>query len=182
MFHFPEYGKYMPSQPVLSPGDIPFALRLVAHPGEPYESLARALSSSTSSAHRAVGRLEQAGILLPGERRANRGALQEFLIHGIRYAFPAVRGPETRGVPTAWSAPALEGALPGGPTVVWPSEHGTVRGESVTPLSARVPDFASRDPWLHETLALVDAIRLGQTRDRRIAAVLLEERLAGNTP
>lgn len=169
----------MASQPVLSPGDVPFALRLVAHPGEPYESLASALSTSTSSAHRAVARLEQAGLLIPGERRVNREALKEFLTHGVRYAFPAVRGPDTRGVPTAWSAPALEDALPRGPVIVWPSADGAVRGESLTPLSDRVPDVASRDPWLHEMLALIDAIRLGQTRDRRIAAELLEERLAG---
>jgi hypothetical protein len=171
----------MRSQTSLSPGDIPFALRLAAHTGEQYESLASALSSSTSSAHRAVGRLEEAGLLIPGQRRANREALKEFLVHGARYAFPAVRGPETRGVPTAWSAPGLEGALPQGPPVVWPSEHGRVRGEAVIPLSASVPDAARRDPWLYDMLALFDAIRLGQSRDRRIAAQLLERRLSAST-
>lgn len=163
---------------MLRPSDIPFALRLAAHSGERYEDLARLFDSSTSSAHRAVGRLEQAGLLIPGERRVNREALKEFLVHGVRYAFPAVRGPETRGVPTAWSAPPLEGLLPRGPTVVWPSEQGQARGEALIPLSESVPGAAGRDPWLYEMLALVDALRAGQARDRRLAAELLSKKLS----
>jgi hypothetical protein len=51
----------------------------------------------------------------------------------------------------------------------------------VIPLSASVPDAARRDPWLYDMLALFDAIRLGQSRDRRIAAQLLERRLSAST-
>jgi hypothetical protein len=167
----------MHRQSTLRPGDIPIALRLVIHPGEGYEGLAAAFGGSTSSAHRAVGRLEQAGLLIPAERSANREALKEFLVHGARYAFPPVRGPETRGMPTAWSAPALAGVLPAGPAVVWPTDRATQRGEALAPLSGRVPEACRHDPWLYETLALVDAIRLGQARDRQLAAARLEQLL-----
>jgi hypothetical protein len=167
----------MEPQPVLRPGDIPVALCLAVRPVLGYEALAQTLGISTSSAHRAVGRLQQAGLLLPGQRLVNREALREFLVHGARYAFPAVRGPETRGVPTAWSAPALENVLPKGPAVVWPSEHGSTRGEALVPLCETIPDASRRDPWLYEMLALVDALRIGQSRDRRIAAERLEQRL-----
>src|SRR5882724_29583 len=37
----------------------------------------------------------------------NRTALLEFLIHGVKYAFPAQRGPLTRGLPTGYAAPPL---------------------------------------------------------------------------
>lgn len=164
-------------QSTIRPGDIPIALRLVTHPGEGYAALATVFGSSTSSAHRAVGRLEQAGLLIPGERSVNREALREFLVHGVRYAFPPVRGPETRGMPTAWSAPSLEGVLPRGPSVVWPTDGGTQRGEALAPLSGKVPEASRRDPWLYEALALVDAIRLGQARDRQLAAERLEQRI-----
>jgi hypothetical protein len=164
-------------QPTLRPGDIPVALHLVTHPGQGYEELAAAFGTSTSSAHRAVGRLEAAGLVLPSERGANREALAEFLVHGVRYAFPPVRGPETRGMPTAWSAPALAGALPRGPAVVWPTERGTARGEALAPLSGKVPEAARGDAWLYEVLALVDAIRIGQARDRKLAAERLRQRL-----
>jgi len=179
--YFPLSRKWkalMYRQSVLRPGDIPIALRLATHPGEGYEGLAAAFGGSTSSAHRAVGRLEQAGLLIPAERSANRAALREFLVHGVRYAFPPVRGPETRGMPTAWSAPALAGILPPGPPVVWPAERATQRGEALAPLSGNVPDACRRDPWLYEMLALVDAVRLGQARDRQLAAARVEELLA----
>ena len=39
--------------------------------------------------------------------RLNRSALLEFLLHGIRYAFPAEKGSLTRGVPTGYAAPPL---------------------------------------------------------------------------
>jgi hypothetical protein len=166
-------------QATLRPGDVPVALRLVAQPGEGYEALARLFGTSTSSVHRAVGRLEDAGLLIPGERRGNRTALSEFLIHGARYAFPPNRGPETRGMPTAWSAPVLAGVLPAGPPLVWPAEKGSVRGEALAPLSDRVPGAAQRDPWLYEMLALVDAIRAGRARDRRAAGDRLGRLLRG---
>jgi hypothetical protein len=177
-----ENGTTMALQPVLRPSDIPLALRLASHPGERYEDLGAVFGNSTSSAHRAVARLEQSGLLLPGERRANREALKEFLVHGVRYAFPPVRGPEARGVPTAWSAPALQGVPPNGPMVVWPSEHGKVRGESLVPLCKSVPAAVQRDPQLYEMLALIEALRIGQARDRRMAADLLRKRLSNGSP
>ncbi len=167
----------MLSQSTLRPGDIPVGLHLVTHPAEGYEELSATFAISTSSAHRAVGRLEHAGLVLPGERAANREALAEFLVHGIRYAFPPVRGPETRGMSTVWSAPALARVLPQAPSVVWPTDRGTARGEALAPLSDKVPAAARRDPWLYEMLALVDAIRLGQARDRKLAADRLAQRL-----
>jgi hypothetical protein len=42
----------------------------------------------------------------------NRQAVLEFLVHGVRYVFPAVLGPEAQGVPTAAAAPALAERLP----------------------------------------------------------------------
>jgi len=124
--------------------------RLVRRPAEGYEALAGLFGTSTSSVHRPVGRLEAAGLLISGERRGNREALSESLVHGLPYAFPANRGPETRGMPTAWSAPMLEGVLPAGPSLVWPTEGGTVRGGALAPLSGLVPVAARRDPWLYE--------------------------------
>jgi len=167
----------MPKQSSIRPGDIPFALRLAHSPEEGYEKLAEVLGSSTSAAHRAVSRLQTAGLLIPGTRRVNREALREFLVHGMRYAFPPNQGTETRGIPTAWSMPALDGLLPSGPVVVWPSEHGSVRGLSVEPLAPCVPHASRQDSWLYEMLALVDAIRLGQTRERALAAEAIEQRL-----
>ena len=61
---------------------------------------------------------------------------------------------------------------------MWPDAEGTVRGEGLRPLYRSVPGAARRDPGLYELLALVDAIRSGRARERKIAVAELEARLS----
>jgi hypothetical protein len=160
-------------QTSLRPGDLVVALRLSLYPNELYEQLADALVLSLSAAHRAVNRLLQSGLLLPNGRQANKSALREFLVHGVRYAFPAQLGAETRGVPTAAALADFKDQLPADSGAVWPSIEGKQRGASLTPLHEAVPSAALRDHRLHRLLALTDALRMGQARERRIAEQLL---------
>jgi len=164
-------------QSALKPGDIAVALELVLRPGERYEDLSRALRLSLSAAHRAVRRLEAAELLLPTDRHPNKSALLEFLVHGARYAFPAQVGAEVRGVPTAGGLPEFRGEMPAGSVAVWPSVDGTVRGPSIVPLYEGAAAAALADARLHRLLALVDALRIGQARERRIAERLLRSDL-----
>ena len=165
--------------PQLRPQDIAVALRLAQHPEERYELLADALGLSLSATHRAVQRLRQARLLLPDQRKVNRSALLEFLQYGARYAFPPVRGPQVRGMPTAWSVAGLmEQLSSSSSSVVWPDPNGTMRGESITPLYDGAPNAGRRDKRLHRALALVDALRIGQARERNIAGKLLRDELA----
>ena len=60
---------------------------------------------------------------------------------------------------------------------LWPSLAGTLRGASVTPLSAAAPATAVDNPALYELLALVDAVRLGRARERTRARQLLRGRI-----
>lgn len=163
--------------PSLRPGDIAVALELVLRPGERYEGLSRALRLSLSAAHRAVRRLEVAGLLLPRDRHPNRSALLEFLVHGARYAFPARLGPDTRGVPTAGGLPEFREEMPSASGAVWPFLDGTARGPSLDPLYDGAAAAAMEDPRLHRLLALVDALRIGAARERRIAERLLRSEL-----
>ena len=100
-------------------------------------------------------------------------------MHGLKYVFPARLGGPSRGVPTAWAAPILADRIVSSETdrPVWPHGDGKARGPSVTPLYESAPDAAMRDPKLYELLALVDAIRLGGARDRKVATAVLEKRL-----
>lgn len=171
----------MPSQPSLRPFDIAVSLRLVLVPEDRYEPLAIALATSTSAVHRSVARLQHAGICGPGSRTVVEGALHEFLAHGVRYAFPAVRGAEKVGLPTAGAHPELAslfGADDAGRTLVWPMEGGGVRGETLVPLFNGVTKVASRDPRLHKMLACVDGIRVGTPRQRAAATDLMQHLIA----
>jgi hypothetical protein len=167
----------MERQFTLRPSDIAVAIRLGHAPGARYQDLSHDLRLGLAEVHRGVARLEQAGLLLAGERRVNRRALLEFLVHGARYAFPPVLGAETRGIPTAGGAPGLAGKLPARPPVVWPSVNGRVRGASLLPLYDAMPAAALQDDRLYRSLALVDALRIGQSRERRLAQDLLAAEL-----
>ena len=105
--------------------------------------------------------------------------LKEFLIHGVKYAFPVHRGGLVRGIPTAHAAPPLNRQIAesSDPPPVWPDADGNVRGVEFSPLYKNVPAAARRDPKLYELLALVDAIRDGRAREREIAIRELTARI-----
>ena len=189
LFAIREYNTSMQ----LKPQDLLVALKLsLAHDEAwTYGSLAVELGMSASEVHHAVGRATAAGLLFVDPRdasggrnrlqhKANRKALVEFLVHGLRYVFMAERGGEVRGMPTSHAAPPLKSKIvqDGGAPPVWATPEGTVRGWAVAPLYRSAPFAAEKDPALYELLALVDALRIGQTRERALAAAEIEKRLA----
>ena len=146
-----------------------------------YQTLAQALGISAAEAHAAVKRARVAGLLPSGPLSGspNVQALGEFLVHGARYAFPAQVGAMGRGIPTAHAASPLkeEMASSDEPPPVWPHPKGTARGVTVDPIYPSASTAALADPALYELLALLDAIRIGRARERKIAVSLIEERL-----
>jgi hypothetical protein len=145
----------------------------------PYAELARDLGMSASEVHAAVKRSIQAGLVDPDSRLPRKKALEEYLLHGVRYAFPAPRGPVVRGVPTSYAVSPLAEEFPSSDDLipVWPDPEGSVRGYAIEPLHSSVPSAARRDPALYELLALVDALREGRARERKLAEQALRNRL-----
>lgn len=144
----------------------------------------RALADETgiprSAVHRSLKRLAAAGLWDERRRRVNISQGEEFLIHAVKYVFPATVEGESRGIATAWAAQPLVAHIASpsdGMSPVWPDPRGQMRGLAVRPLHAAVPAAARRDPALGEHLALVDALRLGDARVREVATRLLVERL-----
>jgi len=167
-------------QPVLKPQDLVVVLGVaIMRDVEPtFARLADALFISASEVHAAVQRSITSHLLEReyGSFSVNRASLSEFLLHGVRYAFPAVAGPVTRGLPTGVSAPPLRehfehaaNALP----LVWPDAEGEVRGISICPLYPSVPTACRADPQLYRALALLDALRGGAAREREMAAKMV---------
>jgi DNA-binding Lrp family transcriptional regulator len=165
-------------QIALRPLDVPVALRLAERPEATFQDIGEDLGISASTAHDAVKRLQFAGLIYPHERKVNRSALLEFLEHGVRYAFPAmVTGRRVRGVPTAHTAPLLAGEIVASDAMVWPDPSGDMVGEAVQPLYAQAVQLPHRCPSAYEALTLVDALRCGRARERKLAAAKLRERL-----
>ena len=165
-------------QLTLRPTDVPVALALALNPGASFRDLAQDVGISVGHAHNAVRRLTQAKLVRPGTREVVRRTLLQFLRQGVPHAFPGMLGPETRGVPTAGSGPGFENHFAQGHPVVWPSASGKVRGAALVPLFPGAPALHRRNPPLYEALALIDALRVGQARERRYAAKRLEVILA----
>jgi hypothetical protein len=160
--------------------DIVVILKLVSL-GErrwSYASLALDLSMSPSGVYGSVRRAVECK-LLDAEKKPRRAALEEFLIHGVKYVFPPRRGGLTRGMPTSYAAPPLVSQIVQSTEhpPVWPYAKGAVRGYAFFPLHESVPQAAEKDTRLYEMLALVDAIRGGKAREVLLAAQEIKERL-----
>ncbi len=105
---------------------------------------------------------------------ARREAVREFVQHGVRYVYACRLLPRVRGIATAWSAPPLCDHInsTAATLVVWPDSSGDARGEGIEPLHASALFAARRNPVVYAAFALIDAIRVGQARERRIATEL----------
>lgn len=126
----------------------------------------------------ATGRLRAAGLVRPNSRSVNRLALREFLEHGLRYAFPAHPGAHARGIPTAHSARPLADRVVAEDSLVWASASGSAIGREIAPLYNRAVELPRRCPSVYQMLTLVDALRVGRARERRLAGEELARRLA----
>lgn len=136
------------------------------HKRPPMSMIAADLNMSPSEIHAAIKRLRQARLLHGADlqEKPNLSALEEFLLHGVKYAFPAEHGQVTRGLPTSFAAPPLKDEIASGDELppVWPWREGDTRGMALEPLYKTAPAAALRDPILYELLARSMPLRMGE--------------------
>jgi hypothetical protein len=152
---------------------------------DPYS--VRGLSSATgiskSEVSNALGRCYANGLAKPHRHGdgpvVNRRGLEEFLSYGIRFVFPAQTSGLALGIQTGLTAPIFQGILrsAGEHPPVWPDPHGDTLGLAVEPLYKTVTTAIRNDETLYKLLATVDSIRLGQSRERKLATEQLHELL-----
>ena len=166
---------------LLKPQDIVIMLKLVVRNGSEwsYPALAHELSMSASEVHAGVKRAVAAKLMDMHRKVPVKSNLLEFLIHGVKYAYPPDHGGLTRGMPTGYAAPPLRELIVQSdePPPVWSDPEGQVRGYEFSPLFSSVPHACKVDPKLYELLALVDAIRDGRARERKIAVNEIQSRI-----
>jgi len=168
-------------QIALKPQDLYVLLALLSRtelPASLYPDLAALTGLAVSAVHASLKRAAASRLVLFQERKPQvlKAALLEFLEHGARYAFPPVQGGLTRGVPTAYAAAPLNAVIApsADPPPVWPHAKGAARGLALAPLYPSVPEAALKDARLYAALALLDALRMGQAREREAALKLLK--------
>jgi len=161
--------------------DVLVLLKIHACGDKPWtqSSLASELEVSQSQVHASLRRATAARLYSPMAKRISRQALAEFLIHGVKYAFPPSYGGITRGIATSYAAAPLRDLIvqPDTPPPVWPHPEGTIRGCEFQPVDKRAARAALKDKELYELLVLLDAIRDGRPRETKLAAGILNQRL-----
>jgi hypothetical protein len=157
-----------PSQPLLKPKDRYSIRNLEALTGISKSEISASLKRSISVGLAVIDHTTQCP-------QVNHRALLEFITYGLKYVFPVEPGKITRGIPTSFAAPIMAGKLmtAGDVINVWPDPTGSEKGQSVQPLFKSVTKAVKQDPKLYKLLALIDAIRLGNARESRIAIELL---------
>ena len=165
---------------ILKPQDIVIMLKLIVWGDKEwsYPSLSYELSMSASEVHAGVKRAVAARLMDMHRKIPLKSNLLEFVIHGVKYAYPPDRGGITRGIPTSYAALPLRELIiqSDEPPPVWPEPEGQVRGYEFSPLFSSVPRACMVDPKLYELLALLDAIRDGRARERKIAIEEIQSR------
>lgn len=171
-------------QPVLKPQDLLVTIKIAVNEDRvlTYYELGNELSMSQSEVYAATKRAEMSRLIVRefGQPKAARQSLQEFILHGVKYVFPALQGGVTRGMATGIAAPPLKNFFAQNEALspVWPDPEGNDRGVGLQPIYPSVPVAARADFRLYEILVLVDALRAGAAREREIAASEIVSRLS----
>lgn len=151
--------------------DVLIALKIVSYEDDDWRiiDIAYNLRISASEVHAGIKRMHEANIMHL-KKHIVRENLLEFIIHGVKYAFPAVPGMESRGIPTMHNSGFFPNIISDGDAVfVWPYENGSKKGSSIKPLYKSVPRFVLEDAFMYKYLAYIDAIRIGRDRERLYA-------------
>lgn len=146
-------------------------------------SIAVELCLSPSQINSAFKRLINAGLitpyLSPNKPEPVIQACEEFFIHGLKYIFPATLGELVRGIATSYAAPSIKDEMVIGndPIPVWPYGEGSVRGLALKPLYPSVPESVTKypDAIFYNLLTLIDAVRSGRAREKKIATRKISE-------
>lgn len=141
-----------------------------------YRSLAERLRVPHPVVQRALERARGAGLYSADRREVHLPHFEEFALHALRFVAPVRLGALVPGVPAAWAAEPMSGAIRSSgdePPPVWPYPRGQVRGQAVEPLHPAAPDAVGEWPELGEILAQLDSLRAGDARVRSVAGEFL---------
>lgn len=155
----------------MRPQDLVVLLKIIILENTAWQNkdLANTLFISASEISESLERSRYAGLIDQEKKRVQRGNLVEFLIYGMKYAFPAIPGIITRGIPTAHSHPFVKQFIHSNQDYVWTSTSGEVIGQSIEPFYATQDKAILEDAELYKLLAFLDMIRVGRLREVTLA-------------
>lgn len=163
----------------MRPQDIVVLLKIltIPEPNWQYRDLSSSLLISISEISESLHRSHIAGLIDESKRKAHRQSLMEFIRYGLPYVFPEIPGTSVTGIPTAHSYPFYSRQFKSDMSYVWPDDEGDIRGLSIQPLYKSVVKAVKQDELLYKLLASIDIIRVGRTRELRVAIEELQKNI-----
>ena len=166
---------------MLRAADIYVLAGLVAEDGRwSYRSLADRLRVPHPVVQRGLARAKAADLYAADRREVHLPHFEEFAVYALRFVAPAQLGALVPGVRAAWAAEPMASAIRSSgdePPPVWPYAPSRLRGQAIEPLHPAAPEVVGEWRELGEVLALLDSLRAGDARVRKVAEGLLSERL-----
>ena len=161
----------------MRPLDIVILMKLIALKDSPwqYRDLSSTLFISTSEISESINRSIIAGLIDKRNKGVMRNALMEFIQYGVHYVFPQIPGALVNGIETAHSHKFYKQKFVSEIPYVWPSVDGNIRGQAIEPLHKGVVKAIEIDEDLYKLLASIDIIRVGKTREIKLAIEVLKK-------
>jgi hypothetical protein len=162
--------------------DVVVGLKLMGRPNLAQAELAKQIGSNPAQVTRAIKSLLKANLFYPMEGRliANFYGWEKILL-AIEYLFPVSVGGIVIGMPTSYGAPPISNEInPGSdPIPIWPCAKAGVKGLCVEPLYSGTPKALIEypDEDLYTLLALIDALRMGRSREKELGRKYILEKL-----
>lgn len=165
----------------MRPQDVVILLKILTIQGEwQYRDLSNSLSISISEISESLNRSYIAGLIDEGKRNVYRISLMEFIQFGLHYVFPQVPGATGTGIPTAHSHSFYKEHFSSESNYVWQDKQGSMRGMLIEPLYKGVVKAVKEDELLYKALASIDIIRVGKSREKKLAIEELKKIILKN--
>lgn len=163
----------------IKPQDVLLLLKLLVTQEATQRDLSTSLFISQTEVSMGLQRLKHSSLLsITGE--PIRESCKEFLIHAVKYMFPAERGAFTAGIPTAHGKHDFSYVNHDKSEVyVWAHPEGSTKGISLKPIHPSFPNACQIDERLYTIASYLEMIRVGRARERKIAEEGLARSMKG---
>lgn len=159
----------------IKPQDVLVMMKLLASPSLSQKELADQLYISQAEISHGLKRLKTSNLLNPEGNVINQSCL-EFLVHAVKYIYPAQFGAPSLGIPTSYAHPNFKFVRYDPSQIyVWPYAEGKVRGIVLIPIYSTLPQACLIDENLYKIASLVEMIRSGRAREQQIGSEELEK-------
>lgn len=163
----------------MRPQDIVVLIKIILLEGKEwqFQDIARDLYISPAEVSESLSRSSYAGLINHERRKVFRNAFFEFLQFGMPYVFPQAPGAMTKGMATAHGHKYFKSSIVSNEIYVWPDANGIDYGQAIEPLYGNQVKAAKDDSELYEILAMLDVIRVGKNREKKVAINYLRKLL-----